>query len=35
VFFYVNNYPDLVRRYPHAQFRTDNTPLLWVYVVDR
>jgi hypothetical protein len=27
VFFYVNNYPDLVRRYPHAQFRTDNTPL--------
>lgn len=26
VFFYVNNYPDLVRRYPHAQFRTDNTP---------
>ena len=27
VFFYVNNYPELVRRYPHAQFRTDNTPL--------
>jgi hypothetical protein len=27
VFFYVNNYPDLVRQFPHAQFRTDNTPL--------
>jgi hypothetical protein len=27
VFFYVNNYPELVKRYPHAQFRTDNTPL--------
>jgi hypothetical protein len=27
VYFYVNNYPDLVRRYPHALFRTDNTDL--------
>lgn len=27
VYFYVNNYPDLLRRYPHATFRTDNTPL--------
>jgi hypothetical protein len=27
VFFYVNNYPDIVRRYPHALFRTDNTAL--------